>query len=116
MLDPRVPLRQNRAMSGASTFRVILRRAGPPALALIVMAFFGGYAVIGPNGILAYGDYKRQLASRQADYVALDKQRAVLRNHVALLDPRHANPDMVDEMVRKELNVTHPDEVTLLLR
>ncbi|MBY0521043.1 MAG: septum formation initiator family protein [Sphingomonas sp.] len=94
----------------------MLRRAGPPALALIVMAFFGGYAVLGPNGILAYGDYKRQLVKRQADYSVLDRQRAVLRNRVVLLDPHHANPDMVDELVRKELNVTHPDELIVPLR
>ncbi len=95
--------------------RVILRRAGPPALALIVMAFFGGYAVVGPNGILAYGDYKRELASRTASYVALDKQRAVLKNRVALLDPRHANPDMAEELVRKQLKLAHPDEVIVPL-
>ncbi|RZM08955.1 MAG: septum formation initiator family protein [Sphingomonas sp.] len=79
------------------------------------MAFFGGYAVLGPNGVLAYGDYKRQLAKRERDYVALDRRRAVLKNRVALLNPDHANPDMVDEMVRKELNVAHPDEVIVPL-
>ncbi len=95
---------------------MILRRAGPPAIALIVMAMFGGYAVIGPNGILAYGDYKRQLSNREAVYAALDKRRAVLRNHVALLNHDHANPDMVDELVRKQLNVTNPDEYIVPLR
>ncbi len=116
MLDPRVAVRQNRGMAGTSRFRTILRRAGPPAIALIVMAFFGGYAVLGPNGILAYGDYKRQLAKREASYAALDKRRAVLRNHVALLDPRHANPDMVDELVRRQLNVTNPDELIVPIK
>ncbi|RZM04399.1 MAG: septum formation initiator family protein [Sphingomonas sp.] len=79
------------------------------------MAFFGGYAVLGPNGVLAYGDYKRQLVRRERDYEVLDRRRAVLKNRVALLNPDHANPDMVDEMVRKELNVAHPDEVIVPL-
>ncbi len=79
------------------------------------MAFFGGYAVLGPNGVLAYGDYTRQIARKQAEFAALDKQRAVLRNHVALVDPRHADPDMVDDLVRKQLNVMHPDEVSIPL-
>jgi len=39
-----------------------------------------------------------------------------LQNRVTLLDPRHANPDMVDELVRKELNVAHPDEVIVPLK
>ena len=83
---------------------------------LLLVAFFGGYAVLGANGILAYGDYQRQLAKRSADYAALDAKRTVLKNRVALLDPDHANPDMVDEMTRKELNVIHPDEVVVPLK
>ena len=93
-----------------------LKRAAMPAAMLTVMAFFGGYAVLGRNGVLAYGDYQRQLVQRERVYASLDQRRAVLRNRVALLDPDHANPDMVDEMVRKELNVAHPDEVIVPLR
>lgn len=103
-------------MKRRSPVRQTLRRAAVPALGLVLIAFFGAYAVLGPNGVLAYGDYKRQLVKREQDYAALDKRRAVLRNRVALLDPDHANPDMVDEMVRKELNVAHPDEVIVPLR
>ncbi len=92
-----------------------MRKAAWPALGLTLMAFFGAYAVLGPNGMFAYGDYKRQLAKRERDYTALDRKREVLKNRVALLNPDHANPDMVDEMVRKELNVAHPDEVIVPL-
>jgi cell division protein FtsB len=102
-------------MKKPSRLRRALRRTTVPAAVVAVMAFFGGYAVLGPNGVLAYGDYKRQLAKRERDYVALDRRRAVLKNRVALLNPDHANPDMVDEMVRKELNVAHPDEVIVPL-
>lgn len=98
-----------------STFLITLKRAAFPAAALTVMAFFGIYAVAGPNGVLALGDYKRQLVKREREYAQLDQRRAMLRNRVGLLDPRHANPDMVDELVRKELNVAHPDEVIVPL-
>ena len=103
-------------MKKPSAFRHTLRRAAVPALVFTVLAFFGAYAVLGPNGVLAYGDYKRQLVKREQDFAALDKRRTVLKNRVALLDPDHANPDMVDEMVRKELNVAHPDEVIVPLK
>lgn len=94
----------------------MLRRAGPPAALLIVGAFFGGYAILGPNGALAYGDIKRQLAQRRTELAALDRHRTELRNRVNLLDPRNADPDMVDELVRKDLNVAHPDEVIVPLK
>ena len=105
-----------RRVSKTSAFRKTLRKAALPALGLTLMAFFGAYAVLGPNGILAYGDYKRQLAKRERDYAAIEKQRETLKNRVRLLDPDHANPDMVDEMTRKELNVVHPDEVIVPLK
>ncbi|WP_203310809.1 MULTISPECIES: FtsB family cell division protein [Sphingomonas] len=100
----------------SSAFRKTMRRAALPAVGLTIVAIFGVYAVLGPNGIMAYGDYKRQLSKREKQYALLDQRRAVLKNRVALLDPDHANPDMVDEMVRKELNVAHPNEVIVPLR
>ena len=93
-----------------------IRRAGAPALTALVAAVFIGYALFGANGLLAYGDYARQLHKRQGELAKLDAQRSELRNRVDLLDPRHANPDMVDELVRKQLNVAHPDEVILPLK
>lgn len=103
-------------MAAGSMLRVILRRAGPPALGLIVIGFFGGYAITGSNGILAYGDYKRQLAEREQVLAALKKRQAVLQNRVNLLDPRHADPDLVDELARKQLGVVHPDDVIVPLK
>ncbi|MEZ0496678.1 septum formation initiator family protein [Sphingomonas sp. IW22] len=94
----------------------MLQSAGIPALAIIFMGFFGYYAVMGPNGVLRYREYTRTHAIREAEYARLDKKRAALRNQVALLDPkRGANPDMVDELVRRELNVAHPDEIIVPL-
>lgn len=116
-VDRRVAVRQGAGVSKKpSPVLRTLRRAALPAGVLLLVAFFGGYAVLGANGILAYGDYQRQLAKRSADYAALDARRTVLKNRVALLDPDHANPDMVDEMTRKELNVIHPDEVVVPLK
>lgn len=96
--------------------RTILRRAGPPALGLSVIGFFGAYAVTGPNGILAYGDYKAELARKQVELAQLRQRQAVLQNRVRLLDPRHADPDMVDELAHKQLGVVHPDEMIVPLK
>jgi cell division protein FtsB len=105
-------------MARKTTLRIwqVLRSAGLPALVIIFMGFFGYYAVMGPNGIVAYRDYHRQIAARQAEYAKLDKQRAVIRNRVDLLDRNHADPDLVDELVRAKLNVVHPNERVLELK
>lgn len=102
-------------MARSTPFKTILSRAGLPAVAIIFMGFFAYSAVLGPNGVLVYGDYKRQLAVKQTELAKLDKTRAQLRNRVALLDQKGADPDMVDELTRKKLNVVHPDEVIVPL-
>lgn len=101
-------------MSRASPVRILLRRAGLPAAVLIAVGFFGYNAVLGPTGIMATREAQAELAQKKIEYAALDKQRAELKNRVDLLDPRRgADPDMVDELVRKELNVARPDEVII---
>jgi cell division protein FtsB len=84
-----------------------------PAMAILLLMVFMGYAVFGPSGILAWGDYSRQLDQRKVELAQLRKHEAAIANRVKLLDPRKVDPDMADELVRKELGVTHPDEVVL---
>lgn len=98
-----------------SPLRTMLRRAIAPAALLIVGIFFGGYAIFGPNGALAYGDIERQLAVKQRELAMLDKNRADLKNRVALLDPKHADPDMVEELALKNLGVVHKDDMIVPL-
>jgi len=93
-----------------------LRAAAAPAAALIVVAFFGGYALFGPNGALAWGDYSRQLRERQGQLARVEKARRELANRVALLDPKHANRDLAEELVRRDLGLVQPGEVVIRLK
>jgi cell division protein FtsB len=86
------------------------------AAALIVIAFFGGYALFGANGALAWGDYSKRLVDRQSELTRVEAEKARLEHRVALLDPRHANPDLVDELVRRDMGVVGKDELIIPLR
>jgi cell division protein FtsB len=86
-----------------------------PALAVLVVGTFAGHAIAGPNGLLAWGGYHRALKERQAELVQLEQQKTQLRHHSALLDPRKADPDMADELVRKDLGLVRQDEVIVPL-
>ena len=92
-----------------------IRRAAMPALALIVVGNFAGYAVAGPNGLLAWGGYHRNLNERKAELARLEAERQQLRHRSALLDPKKADPDMADEFVRRDLGLVRPDEVIIPL-
>ena len=79
-----------------------------PALALIVVGTFAGHAIAGPNGILAWGGYHRALQERQAELAQLERSRRSCGTVRDLLDPRKADPDMADELVRKDLGPGAP--------
>jgi len=93
----------------------LIRRAAMPALALIVVGNFAGYAVAGPNGLLAWGGYHRNLNERKVELAQLERDRAQLRHRSNLLDPRRADPDLAEEMVRDRLGLVRPDEVIIPL-
>jgi cell division protein FtsB len=93
----------------------MIRRAMGPALALIVIGSFAGHAVAGPNGLLAWGGYHRDLGTRKLELAKLDAERTRLRHRSALLDPRKADPDIADELVRRDLGLVRADEVILPL-
>jgi cell division protein FtsB len=100
-------------MAQLAKLRLLFGSALWPAIAILLLMMFMGYAIFGPSGILAWGDYSHQLEQRRAELIQLKRHEAAIANRVKLLDPRHVDPDMADEMVRKELGVTHPDEVVL---
>ena len=91
----------------------LIKAAAGPAIALMIIGFFGGYALVGPNGVLAWGDYRSELGRKEAELSRLEAQKRVVENRVALLDPRKANPDLADELIRKRLGYSHPDEIII---
>ena len=98
-------------MTSTKNTILLIRRAFFPALAILIIANFAGYAVLGSNGILQWGDYRRMKAERSVQLAALEQERSRLAHRAALLDPRRADPDLAEEMVRSELGLVRPDEV-----
>jgi cell division protein FtsB len=94
----------------------IIKRAAWPAVALLIIANFVGYAVAGSNGILSWGDYRRQKAARQFELSQLQFERGRLAHRAQLLDPRHVDPDLADEMVHRDLGLVRPDEVVIQIK
>ena len=90
-----------------------MRRAALPAVGLLVIANFLGYAIVGDNGVLSWGDYRRLKEERAVQLAQLEAERARLMHRSQLLDPRQTDPDLADELVRRELGLVRPDEVII---
>ena len=92
---------------------VLIRRAAWPAAGMLVIAYFLGAAIIGENGVMAWGDYRRAKAVESTRLAQLEAERARLAHRAQLLDPAHVDPDLADELVRRDLGVVRPDEVII---
>ena len=84
-------------------------------LALFCLLAMGGWALVGPSGLMAWSENSRMLGERQKELQQLGVQRNELKNRVALLDPNHVDPDMAGQLLRAQLNVVHPDDMVMLL-
>jgi cell division protein FtsB len=91
----------------------LIRSAIAPALALLVIVHFAGFAMIGPNGLLSLGGYQEAIAKRRVELTAVEAERDRLARHAALLNPRKVDPDFADELVRRETGQVRPDEVII---
>ncbi len=84
-------------------------------VALGVLLVLGGLGIAGPSGLLAWGENLRLLDQRQAQIARLSHEHGELKMQVDALNPNSADPDLVGELIRKNLNVVHPDEVVITL-
>ena len=84
-------------------------------LALAGLLFLTVLAIAGPTGLLAWSENDKLLEQRRAQIAVLTEQRDELRNLVEGVDPEGADPDLVGELLRRNLNVVHPDEVVITL-
>ncbi len=77
------------------------------------LILLGALMLVGPTGVRAWSESSRMLDQRERELAELHAERDRIANRVELLDPAHADPDLVGELLRSNLNVAHPDEVVL---
>ena len=90
-----------------------VRSAAAPSLAVLIVVNFLGYALIGSNGLLSWANYRHLKAEKMVELDQLRAERTRLAHHLKLLDPRGVDPDLADEMIRRDLGLVRPDEVII---
>lgn len=103
-------------MNMAITKREVIREKLARFGALGVLLVLAGLALAGPYGLLAWGENIAVLDQREERISVLKADRAELQNLVTQLDPNQVDPDLATELVRRNLNVAHPDEYVLELQ
>ncbi|MFC5385471.1 septum formation initiator family protein [Aquamicrobium segne] len=87
-----------------------------PALCAAFVAYFSFHAYHGQYGINSHERMKEQAGFLQAQLDQLQAQRQELERRVRLLHDGSLEKDMLDELARKALNMSSPDEVIIMIR
>lgn len=82
-------------------------------MALLIVANFLGYALLGSNGLWSWGNYRHLKATKVIELDRLTAERTRLAHHVKLLDPEGVDLDLADEMIRSDLGLVRPDEIII---
>ena len=74
-------------MAHIAKLRLLLVAAFGPAIALLLLLTFAGYVVLGSNGVLAWGDYSRQLHGAKLELKKTQQARAELIDMLQIVGP-----------------------------
>jgi cell division protein FtsB len=103
-----------RSMSIARRLRRRARLLVGPVLGLLLAGYFAYHLVEGDRGVLAWLRLTRELQLANSNLAGLQAQHAALENRVVNMRPEHIDPDLLDEEVRRMLDVARPDEVVII--
>jgi len=92
-----------------------LKRAIIPAVCILLVLYFLSFAISGPTGMLAWRGFEAERKALAAEVAVRAEKKASLERQLELLDPAGVDPDLADELVRRNLNVVKPDEVIVPL-
>jgi cell division protein FtsB len=86
-----------------------------PSLCVVFLAYFGFHAYHGEFGINSKYKLEAETVALQAQLDAIKGRRMELERRVKLMHDGTLEKDMLDEQARRALNLSQPDEITIML-
>jgi cell division protein FtsB len=82
--------------------------------AFTLIGYFAFHAFHGNYGLEAKKGYEEDIIRLTLARDELRLERAELERHVALLRPESIDPDMVEELARRDLGFAHPNDLVMI--
>ncbi|TVV71570.1 septum formation initiator [Sphingomonas solaris] len=95
-------------MKSRRSARSLIVSAAGPAVAVLVVVVFAGFALLGSNGLLSLDGYRKQLSERTVALARYEAERARLQNQKRLIE--RGDPDFADELVRRNTDMIDRNE------
>ncbi len=94
--------------------RSSLSRFIAPVMTLVILGYFGYHAMNGHYGVRAQVVMQKKLANLEDELAARTAVREKLEARVRMVRDGSMEKDMMDEQIRRKLNMLREDEVAII--
>ncbi|EJF89859.1 hypothetical protein ME3_00909 [Bartonella melophagi K-2C] len=95
--------------------RSITARFILPFITVGVFSYFGYHIYHGDYGLSARSKIIQHITELKEELYKIEVERMSIEKRISLLRDGHIEKDMLDEYVRKNLNFSKPNELTILI-
>ena len=86
-----------------------------PFISILLITYFAVHLTQGTRGINVYFSLQKQKNLYQEELMQLQNRLETEESKIALLNPKHIDPDLLDEEIRYKLGLAHKDEKIVLM-
>ncbi|EJF83878.1 hypothetical protein MCU_00546 [Bartonella elizabethae Re6043vi] len=86
-----------------------------PLMTVGVLSYFSYHIYHGEYGLYSRSEVNQQISELENELHKIEAEREFIEKRISLLRNGHIEKDMLDEYVRKNLNFSKPNELTILM-
>ena len=90
-----------------------LKQSVAPTVCIALAAYFAYHAFQGDRGVLAMNRLNKEIELAKLELAKSEQKRNRLENKVSLVRPDGIDPDLLEELVRRQLGMIHPDDLVI---
>lgn len=87
-----------------------------PVLGVAVTGYFAYHLVQGDRGLGAWLRLTQEMRVAKEQLAKVEAERAALDHRVGNMRPEHIDPDLLDEEIRRTLDLAAPNEIVIMKR
>ncbi|EJF81661.1 hypothetical protein MCQ_00359 [Candidatus Bartonella washoeensis Sb944nv] len=85
-----------------------------PFMTVAVLSYFSYHIYHGEYGLYSRSEVNQHIIELEEELHKVEAERMFIEKRISLLRDGHIEKDMLDEYVRKNLNFSKPNELTIL--
>ncbi|EJF86961.1 hypothetical protein ME1_01317 [Bartonella vinsonii subsp. arupensis OK-94-513] len=85
-----------------------------PLMTVGVLSYFSYHIYHGEYGLYSRSEVNQQIVELEEELHRVESERISIEKRISLLRSGHIERDMLDEYIRKNLNFSKPNELTIL--